>query len=204
MAWEAARGETWGGGWGVEAAPGFQGTGAGLLSGSRVLTGRKETLGVGLKGALALPHLWSPVVETPLRGSSVSNGSLLKAGRAYCMRIQSWYRLQWKEAGEHSAPVEMLKAGHSETNHAGFLRRRAGRTPPYCCHFRMNLGGEVRTPSPLPAASSLRSRGSEGFIRTINRLSCQSKAQKQHGMVLAMSVLACKSLQIKLLDNLET
>lgn len=95
MAWEAARGETWGGGWGVEAAPGFQGTGAGFLSGSRVLTGRKETLGVGLKGALALPHLWSPVVETPLRGSSVSNGSpSLKAGRAYCMRIQSWYRLQ--------------------------------------------------------------------------------------------------------------
>ena len=41
-------------------AEGFQGTRAGLLSGSGVLTRRKETLGVALKGALALPHLWSP------------------------------------------------------------------------------------------------------------------------------------------------
>lgn len=120
------------------------------------------------------------------------------------MRIQSWYRVQWKEAGEHSTPVEMHKAGHSETNHAGFFRCRAGRTPPSRCHFRMNLGVEVRTPSPLPAAASLRSRGYDGFIRTINRLSCQSNAQKQHGVILAISVLACKSLQIKLLDNLET
>lgn len=89
-------------------------------------------------------------------------------------------------------------------NHAAFFRRGVGRTPPYRCHFQMNLGGEVRTPSPSPQPASLRSRGSEGFIRTINRLSCQSNAQKLHGMILAILVLACKSLQIKLLDNLET
>lgn len=146
-----------------------------------------------------------PVVETPLWGKLCCQWLSLLKGResvlyACSVLVQAAVEGSWG----HATPVGMHAAGHSETNHAGFFRRRAGRTPPSRCHFRMNLGVEVRTPSPLPAAASLRSRGYDGFIRTVNRLSCQSNAQKQHGVILAISVLACKSLQIKLLDNLET
>lgn len=69
MALEAARGETQGGGWGVEAAASFQDTRAGLLSGSRIRMRRKETLGVRAERCSGPPASLVPIAEMPLLGA---------------------------------------------------------------------------------------------------------------------------------------